>query len=128
MAIINDLSLIKPTVGLSSVTRADDATDISDLQQHDYTPIGGRVIQSVRSLYDQNTLLDVARGLTEPRRVDADLQRPQRFEAALLDAFDKVAAACAANTKEGDAALKTLKGIKDAWEQCRYNMAALNQA
>ena len=125
---MSDVSLISPTVGLTSIAWSDETVEARDSQQHDYTPIGGRVVQSVRSLYDQATLLDVARDLTEFARVDTDLRQPQRFEAALLDAFDKVAAAVNANQQEGAAALKVLEGIKDAWEQCRYNMAALNQA
>ena len=125
---MSDLSLIGPTVGLTSIARFEADHTGAARKKSDYTPIGGRVVQNVRSLYEHTTVKDVALALSVPVIMDPDLLQPQRFESALLDAFDKIDAQVREDPTTGAAAHKTLAGIKAAWAQCRDNIAALNQA
>ena len=120
---MSDISLISPTVGLTSVMRFE--ADPSTLNRKpDYTPTGGQVHQSVRSLYAHTTIKDIALNLTIPRGIDPDLQQRTVFEASFLYAFDKVMA----DANADPAVCETLKSLKAAGEQCRNNIAALNQA
>ena len=120
---MSDMSLISPTVGLTSVLRFEaDQTALN--RKTDYTPTGGQIHQSVRNLYAHKTIKDIALNLTVPRKIDPDLRKRTVFEASFLYAFDKVMADMNANP----AVCETLSCIKDAGEQCRDNIAAVNQA
>lgn len=124
---MNDISLARPTVGLSSIGWSDDTTNARRATNSEYTPIGGKIFHSLDSLYEVKTVSDLARGVTNVEHIDKQLLQPQRFEAALYDVFDKVNDPVHMSEKS-EAALSTLNRIKGAWEQCRDNIAMLNLA
>ena len=59
-------------------------------------------------------------------KIDTDLLQPQKFEAALLDVFDKIATATA-NDPQAEPAHATLHVVTEAMAQCRDKIASLNQ-
>lgn len=122
-----DIFLNSPTVGLVAIDRSD-STRMSLPMQSEHRTVGRQVRQSIHSLYDHTTVSDLALGLTVPSSIDAEMLQPHRFEPALLDTFDKVAANLEEHPETGSEAHATLSVIKAAWEQCRYNVSALNQA
>lgn len=124
---MREISPASPTVGLSAIMRAErrSVEDQSGLDSR-ATFTGRTIRQNVRGLYDQKTVADAALELTVPKGIDPELLQPHRFHAAFLDAFDKVAEDAKTNER-GDAAHATLARINAAMEQCRSNIASLNQ-
>ncbi len=122
-----DISLMRPTVGLAGVDWADSG-QLTLPGQSEHQAVGRQVRQSIQSLYDHVTVSDLAVGLTVPSSIDPQMLQQHHFEAALLDAFDKVDDFMEQHPESGSDAHDILKNIKAAWEQCRYNVAALNQA
>jgi Type III secretion system YscX (type_III_YscX) len=122
---MSSISLTSPTVGLTSIVRYDG--DRASLPSQSAARLVGRQVQqSVRSLYAQPTVQDLALDLTAPKSIPPELLQPQRFAAALLDTYDKVLAHYEDDADAGPAQ-STLREIAEAWEQCRDNIAALNQ-
>ena len=122
---MSDISLISPTIGLTSIDRQHFDPGTAE-RRPDYTPTGKPVEQSVRKLYDQQTLKDVALDLTVMTVIDPDLLQRQNFEAALLNAYDKVAEH-AARDPGATGVHDTLKGLTEASKQFSFNTSALNQ-
>ena len=116
-----------PTVGLTAIAWADTQTvRKADESSARAVFTGSTIRQNVRGLYDQKTITDFAYDLTVPGKIDADLLQPQKFEAALLDVFDKIATATA-NDPQAEPAHATLHVVTEAMAQCRDKIASLNQ-
>ncbi|MCG8693873.1 MAG: hypothetical protein MI806_21935 [Minwuiales bacterium] len=118
---MSDFPLIQPNVGLASIARIEpNKTTLPSQGQARMT--GGRVHESVRRLYEPFTVNHLAIELTVPSVPDPELLHPNRFEAALLDAVDKME-----KLPESERALGVLHEIRAARDQFRINHVALNQ-
>lgn len=124
---MREISPASPTIGLSAIMRAERQVGTDQTGADSRATFTGRTIrQNVRSLYDQKTVADAALAATVPKEVDPDLLQPPKFDAAFLDAQEKVVEDSRTNER-ADAAKAILTRINEARDQCRKSIAALNQ-
>ena len=89
---MKEVSLFKQDIGIASIEKLDAGRVAMPAQSEAQNLVGGKIKQTLRSLYDQVTIMDIAVGLTVPTMMDTELQRPHKFHAALREVVDKIEA------------------------------------
>ena len=125
---MSEVTPFQPTIGIESIGWREAARPTLPGVTETGGMLGARVRQSLHNLYDQVTAKDIALEMTAPRMTDLELLMPHKFEAALADVIDKMEANVTANPNEEHTALAHVRQIKEARDQWRYNLVALNMA
>ena len=142
---MNEVSLFQQDIGIASIRKLERGRLEMPAQSDAHKLVGGRVKETLRSLYDQTTIEDLAIGLTVPTLSDTELQLPHKFHAALREVIEKIEFVVAAQSERADpkgadanstdseaaVARRTLshtQKVDAAQKQYGYNLSALSMA
>lgn len=89
-----------------------------------YTPVGGKIFQSTKALFDQRTTRDIALDMLEVKSVDQSFYEAQIFAVNFLNACDNVEADPGVKDDLRHAVGEHMGALRKWWANCHEKMGS----